>query len=85
MLTLYFMNQHIILLVQYGNVAKDTENASFLWGVTMRTDMESDCRTCGIQYVGQTLRTIQQIRNKIELNWIHRLGTPAPLGLNMLD
>jgi hypothetical protein len=26
-----------------GNVAKDTENASFLWGVTVRTDMGSDC------------------------------------------
>jgi hypothetical protein len=97
------------------------------------------CRTCGLQYIGQTLRTIQdrfqlhfysitstkqnvdttvgrhfrlpdhrglmdfeihvldfihqaprsasglQIRNKIELNWIHHLRTPAPLGLNMLD
>jgi hypothetical protein len=26
-----------------------------------------------------------QISNKIELHWIHRIGTPAPLGLNMLD
>jgi hypothetical protein len=97
------------------------------------------CRTRGLQYVGQTLRSIQlrfqqhfysitstkdnidisigrhfrqtdnnglmdveihvldfihqaprsltglKIRNKIELNWIHRLRTPAPLGLNMLD
>jgi hypothetical protein len=26
-----------------------------------------------------------QLGNKLELNWIHRLRTPTPLSLNMLD
>ena len=25
------------------------------------------------------------LRDKIEMNWIHRLKTPSPMGLNVLD